>query len=85
MSALHRLGLVVLFAASGPFVAAQLPLAEIAKVARARAERSRPAQQKALEPYWSDLALDYRNNTQFLDGRIAEIATLGDSVVPLLL
>jgi tetratricopeptide (TPR) repeat protein len=85
MSALHRLGLCVLFATCGSFVAAQLPLGEVAKVARARAERSRPAQQKALEPFWSDLSLDYRNNTQFLDGRIGEIAALGDSVVPMLL
>ncbi|MFY9344591.1 MAG: hypothetical protein WAT39_19015 [Planctomycetota bacterium] len=64
---------------------AQLPLVEVAKLARARAERSRPAQQKALEPYWVDLALDYRVNQQHLDTKIAEIAALGDSVVPLLL
>ena len=36
--------------------AAQMPLAEVAKLARDRAERSRPAQLKALEPYWPDLA-----------------------------
>lgn len=64
---------------------AQIPLAEVAKLARARAERSRPAQQKALEPFWADLALDYSINAQILDTRIGEVAALGDSVVPLLL
>lgn len=65
--------------------AAQVPLADVAKVARERAERSRPAQLKALEPYWPDLALNYDDNRRVLDPRIAEIAALGDSVVPLLL
>ncbi len=64
---------------------AQVPLAEVGKLARARAERSRPAQQKALEPFWADLALPYQVNQQVLDTRIAEVAALGDSVVPLLL
>ncbi len=64
---------------------AQVPLAEVAPLARARAERSRPAQQKKLEPYWSDLSLNYRINSQHLDTKIPEVAALGDSVVPLLL
>lgn len=68
-----------------PAATAQLPLAEVVRIARDRAERSRPTQEKALEPFWADLSLDYRNNAQFLDARIAEVATLGDSVVPLLL
>jgi hypothetical protein len=68
-----------------PTAAAQLPLADLAKVARARAERSRPAQQKAMEPFWPDLQLNYRDNAQFLDNRIREVVALGDSVVPLLL
>jgi hypothetical protein len=38
-----------------------------------------------LEPFWADLALDYRTNSQFLDQRIGQAAGLGDSVVPLLL
>ena len=65
--------------------AAQVPLADLAKLARLRADRSRPAQEQALEPFWADLALDYANNAQFLDTRITAAAALGDSVVPLLL
>lgn len=67
------------------FAAAQLPLADVAKLARQRAERSRPAQQAALEPFWADLKYDYDKNRAFLDPRIKEVAALGDSVVPLLL
>ncbi len=63
----------------------QLPLTALPKLARDRAERSRPAQAKALEPFWADFALDYRSSQQVLDQRIAEAAALGDSVVPLLL
>lgn len=79
---------LVLLSLAVPLVAtlpAQIPLGELAEVARARAERARPAQEKALEPFLPDLALDYRANYQFLDRRIAEAAELGDSVVPLLL
>jgi tetratricopeptide (TPR) repeat protein len=65
--------------------AAQVPLAEVAKLARERAERSRPAQMKALEPFWPDLALNYDDNREVLAARIAEVANLGDSVVPVLL
>jgi tetratricopeptide (TPR) repeat protein len=64
---------------------AQMPLAEVAKLARARAERSLPGQQKALQPFWADLALEYRINQQVLDQRIDEVVALGDGVVPLLL
>jgi tetratricopeptide (TPR) repeat protein len=64
---------------------AQLPLAEVAKIARARAERARPVQEQALKPFWGDLVLDPRENAQFLEGKIAEVAALGDAVVPLLL
>ena len=77
----HALPLLLLV----PHALAQVSLADVAKIARARAERSRPAQQKALEPYWSDLQLPYRVNQQHLDPRISEVAALGDSVVPLLL
>lgn len=66
-------------------VAAQLPLAEVAKLARQRAERSRPAQQAALEPFLKDLTYDYDKNRTFLDPKIKEVAELGDNVVPLLL
>lgn len=71
--------------ATGAEASAQTPLAELAKVARQRAERARPAQQQAMEPFWGDLVLDYRINQQHLDQKIAEVAALGDSVVPLLL
>lgn len=72
-------------ACTGAALPSQIPLAEVAKIARARAERSRPAQQKALEPYWADLALPYQVNRDILEKRIGEVAALGDSVVPLLL
>lgn len=64
---------------------AQVALADLPKLARARAERSRPVLEKALEPFWPDLRLDYRANQDYLDKRIAEAAALGDSVVPMLL
>jgi len=68
-----------------PMLPAQVGLDEAIEIARNRAERARPAQVKALEPFLADLSLDYRKNRQFLDARIAEAADLGDSVVPLLL
>ena len=64
---------------------AQVKLRDLPDVARGRAERLRPKQIAALEPFWADLSLDYDNNQQFLDERIAAAAELGDSVVPLLL
>lgn len=66
-------------------VPAQMTLAGIAKLARERADRSRPAQMKALEPFLADLSLSYRENQEFLDRRIAEVAAIGDALVPLLL
>lgn len=66
-------------------VSAQVSLHELPGLARARAERLRPAQEKALEPFWQDLVLDYRDNADFLDQRIAQVAAVGDSAVPLLL
>ncbi len=68
-----------------PVLRAQVPLAEVAKIARARAERARPQQQQALEPFWGDLVLDPRENAAFLEPKIAEVAALGDAVVPVLL
>lgn len=64
---------------------AQVTLATIGKVARERAERGRPKQEKALEPFLADLSLSYRENQDFLDKRIAEVGALGDALVPLLL
>lgn len=63
----------------------QVALADLPGLARSRAERLRPAQEQALQPFWVDLALDYRENRQFLDGKISAVAALGDGVVPLLL
>jgi len=65
--------------------AAQVSLRDLPDVARARAERLRPKQVAALEPFWDDLSLAYEGNEEFLDRRIREAADLGDSVVPLLL
>ena len=64
---------------------AQVKLRELPEVARGRAERLRPKQIAALEPFWADLSLDYEDNQEFLDERIAAAAELGDSVVPMLL
>lgn len=64
---------------------AQLTLSGLAQLSRDRAERGRPKQLKALEPYLADLSLNYRDNQEFLDRRITEVAALGDSLVPLLL
>lgn len=79
--------LLALALASAPLAtaSAQVSLRELPDVARARAERLRPKQIAALEPFWADLALTYEGNEEFLDRRIREAADLGDSVVPLLL
>lgn len=77
-----RCSLLLLFATALP---AQVALGELAALARARAERARPAQEKALEPFWEDLKLDYRQSEKFLDEKFAKIAALGDGIVPLLL
>ncbi len=66
-------------------VPGQVSLGDLPALARSRAERLRPAQEQALQPYWQDLALEYRDNAQYLDSRIALVAALGDSAVPLLL
>ena len=65
--------------------AQSVSITELPDIARARAERQRPEQEQALEPFWDDLALDYEINRQFLDVRVREVAALGDSAVPLLL
>lgn len=63
----------------------QISLAELPALARARAEKQRETGERALAPYWADLALEYRGNEKFLDRRIAEVAALGEAVAPLLL
>lgn len=66
-------------------VTAQVSLKDLPELARQRAERLRPRQIAALEPFWADFALDYRNNASVIDDSVDKAAKLGDSVVPLLL
>ena len=63
----------------------QVSLAELPALARARAETQRAAGEKALTPFWADLALEYKGNEKFLDRRIEEVAALGEAVAPMLL
>ncbi|MBL9076070.1 MAG: hypothetical protein JNL08_01120 [Planctomycetes bacterium] len=76
---------VCLTLAIAPSATAQVGLGDLARVCRERAERSRPRQVAALEPFLADLALGYQENQLFLDGKIAEAAAIGDGLVPLLL
>lgn len=64
---------------------AQISLRDLPDLARQRADRLRPLQVAALEPFWADLSLDYETNSAILDTSIKKAAKLGDSVVPLLL
>src|SRR5262245_23327201 len=64
---------------------AQVGIKDLPGIARGRAERLRPLQERALQQFWQDLAMDYRDNREYLDQRIREVAALGDVVVPLLL
>lgn len=64
---------------------AQISLRDVPELARQRAERLRPLQIAALEPFWADFALEYRTNTAVLNDAIIKASKLGDSVVPLLL
>jgi hypothetical protein len=75
----------VLCATAADDLGAQVSLKDLPEIARARAERLRPKQVAALEPFWADLSLAYEGNEEFLDRRIREAAALGDSVIPLLL
>ena len=62
-----------------------MTLTALLALAKSRAERQRPAQAEKLKPFLADLALNYPDNKAFLDGRVAEVAQLGDGIVPLLL
>src|SRR5204863_2198958 len=64
--------------ALGTSLGAQVSLQQLPQLARARAERQRPAQERQMMPFWTDLALDYRKNQQHVDSRIAQVAALGD-------
>lgn len=65
--------------------ACQTSLRDVPEIARKRADRLRPLQIAALEPFWADFALEYRTNQSVLDDAILKASKLGDSVVPLLL
>ena len=75
----------VLALSTAPAAYAQISVRDLPEVARARAERLRPKQIAALQPFWADLSLDYEENKEFLDRRIGDASRLGDSVVPMLL
>src|SRR5512134_2351089 len=60
-------------------------LERVLAIAKARAERQRPALEAALRPFLPDLSLSYAENRPFLDRRIAEIAALGEGIAPMLL
>ncbi len=62
---------------------AQVPVAELGKLARERA--SRHPEGKLLEPFVADLSVEYDANKATLDGRFETILALGDAVVPELL
>lgn len=79
---MHLGSVCVLLVAALP---AQVGLKDVPALARARAERLRPAQEQAMEPYWQDLALNYRENRKFLEDRFTAVIEIGDSIVPLLL
>ena len=79
-----RLGVFLLIGLAGA-ATAQVPLADVPALARARAERQRPTQQKALEPFLHDLSLEYRLNLEIVDRAIMGAASLGDAIAPLLL
>src|SRR5690606_1281784 len=69
---------------AGSVAAQGMSLTDAARLARARAERQRPAQEAALKPFLPELRLDYWRNQEVLDGTIEKVAAL-DGVVPLLL
>ena len=54
---------------------AQISVRDLPEIARARAERLRPKQLAALEPFWADLSLQYEGNQEFLDRRISALST----------
>lgn len=70
----------------GGLAAQAVTLTDLPGIARARAERQRVESEKALEPYWADLSLQYSfNNKPFIDERIETIVGFSDSIVPILL
>jgi hypothetical protein len=62
-----------------------ISIRELPALARARAERQRPALLAQLEPFLSDLRTDYQRNASILDGTIEKVAALGAPLVPILI
>ncbi|MEY2982742.1 MAG: HEAT repeat domain-containing protein [Planctomycetota bacterium] len=60
-------------------------LRDLPELARARAERQRPAQLARLEPFLADLDTEYLRNATVLDGTLERVAALGSDVVPILI
>ena len=70
--------------AAGLCAQAGIPLRDLPALAKVRAERQRPAQMAALEPFLTDLKTDYRRNSEVLDKTIDKVVALGDAVFPVL-
>ncbi|MHC4814157.1 MAG: hypothetical protein ACYTGW_20135, partial [Planctomycetota bacterium] len=81
------LTLLALLAGSAAALVAQsgVTLKDVPALAKARADRQRPALEKKLAPHWNDLGRDPVDDRKTVDNRIAEVVKLGHSVVPLLL
>ncbi|MDA1222044.1 MAG: hypothetical protein O3B85_08475 [Planctomycetota bacterium] len=62
-----------------------ITLRELPELARARAERQRPAQLARLEPFLADLDTEYLRNASVLDGTLDRVASLGSDIVPILI
>ncbi len=65
--------------------AQEIRLGDVPALAAARAERQRPAQLAALEPFLHDLKLDHDRSKQVVDDAIDKVMKLGDGIIPLLL
>ena len=60
-------------------------LSDVPALAKARAERQRPALEQKLAPYWDALSRDPGEHGELVRTKIEEVVKLGDSIVPLLL
>jgi tetratricopeptide (TPR) repeat protein len=60
-------------------------LRDLPELARARAERQRPAQLARLEPFLADLDTEYLRNASVLEESLVRVAALGSDVVPILI
>lgn len=60
-------------------------LRDLPELARARAERQRPAQLARLEPFLADLDTEYLRNASVLEDTLVRVAALGSDVVPILI